>query len=273
MFVDDECPSDNLASLNQTISNVIDKYKRIDNVSTASVYLKIYGGSDWTAVNDEEKYEPGSLFKVPILIASLKMDEKNPGFLNQKLLYARPFDIGKKVNFKNKSIVLGNTYSIRELLKYMISYSDNNATALIETVLDGKTLIKLFTDLGLEVPNMASSQYLFTARGYSYFMRSICNASYLNTTNSEYAAELLSKSEFKDGISKGLPSTVKIIHKFGESGNQTEKQLHECAIIYLDNKTYLLTVMTKGKDVGKLSKLIQEISQTVYNEMINQSQS
>jgi hypothetical protein len=47
-------------------------------------------------------------------------------------------------------------------------------------------------------------------------------------------------------------------------------QLHESAIIYVKDKPYLLTVMTKGKDNKTLSKLIGEISSTVYKNMINQ---
>jgi beta-lactamase class A len=134
--------------------------------------------------------------------------------------------------------------------------------------MDSKILQKLFSDIGLDVPNVYASQYLFNTKEYSYFMRSIYNASYLTIDDSEYAGELLSQCEFKDGITKGLPASVKIAHKFGESGNQTEKQLHESAIVYLDHKPYLLTIMTKGKDNAKLSELIGEISREVYNDML-----
>ena len=58
-------------------------------------------------------------------------------------------------------------------------------------------------------------------------------------------------------------------HKFGESGTPVDKQLHESAIVYLDKKPYLLTVMTKGKDNASLSKLICEISSIVYKDQSN----
>ncbi len=63
--------------------------------------------------------------------------------------------------------------------------------------------------------------------------------------------------------------TVPIAHKFGESGTPIEMQLHESAIVYLKNKPYLLTVMTKGKDNKTLSKLIGEISAVTYKNMLN----
>jgi len=266
LFVDDICEGDGLASLKVEINTIIENYKNYQGVISASVYLKDITANEWMALNEEEKYEPGSLFKVPILIAYLKMNEEHPGILDKELLYNNAFNIGKAVAYKSKTIQLGKSYKVRELLKYMIEYSDNNATALLNNNLKPEVLIKLFKDLELEVPNVSSRQYFFTAKQYSLFMRAIFNASYLTIDNSEYAAELLSKCEFNDGIRKGVPKSVKMAHKFGESGTPTEKQLHESAIVYLNDKPYILTVMTRGKDNASLSKLIGEISSVVYKK-------
>lgn len=270
MFVDEDCESEQLMSVKQNISAIIDRYKILGDITTASVYLRAYNHNEWICVNENEKFDPGSLFKVPVLIAILKENELTPGFLNKQISYNQRIDAGKNVAFASKTIEFGQSYTIKELLVYMIKYSDNNATILLEKNLEPKILQKLFFDFGLEVPNMYASQYLFNAKDYSYFMRAIYNAAYLSVDDSEYAGELLSQCDFKDGILLGLPPNTKIAHKFGESGNQMTKQLHESAIVYLVNQAYLLTVMTKGNDNKKLSKLIGEISQTVYNDMKNQ---
>jgi len=269
MFVDDACESENLADIKQQLTAIVDKYKASGDLNNASVYIREYANNTWTTVNDDVKYDPGSLFKVPVMIAILKMNEMKPGFLNKPVTYSKKIDDGKNVSFKDKSIVLGNTYTIKELLTYMIKYSDNEATILLESQMDSVILQNLFKDIGLEVPNIYASQYQFTTKEYSYFMRAIYNASYLTIENSEFAAELLSQTRFKDGIVKGLPAKTRIAHKFGESGDQNEKQLHESALVYLNNKTYLLTIMTRGKENFKLSQVIAEISQTVYNYMKN----
>lgn len=269
LFVDDLCEGDALATVKQELSTIIQKYKNYQGVTSASVYLKDFSHNEWIAFNEEEKYEPGSLFKVPILIAYLKMNEEHPGVLDRELLFNQSFNIDKVVAFKSKSIQLGKSYKVRDLLKYMIGYSDNNATALLNNNLKPEVLQKLFKDLELEVPNVSAKQYFFTVKQYSLFMRAIYNASYLTIDDSEFAAELLSKCEFNEGIRKGIPTSVKIAHKFGESGTPVEKQLHESAIVYLDNKPYLLTIMTKGKDNASLSKLIGEISSAVYRNQSN----
>ena len=271
MFVDDICEGDNLATMKKEITNLIENYKNYQGVISASVYLKEFSHNEWIGVNEEEKYEPGSLFKVPILIAYLKMNEEHPGVLDKEILFNQQFSIDKVVAYKSKSIQLGKSYKVRELLKFMIEYSDNNATALLNNNLKPEVLLKLFKDLELELPNISAKQYFFTVKQYSLFMRAIFNATYLSIDDSEYAAELLNKCDFKDGIRKGVPASVKMAHKFGESGTPTEKQLHESAIIYLENKPYLLTIMTKGKDNASLSKLISEISAMVYKDQSNKS--
>ncbi|MFY7987240.1 MAG: serine hydrolase [Flavobacterium sp.] len=272
MFVDEECEGENLSKIKNEINILIQNHKILSNVSSVSIYLRDFNNGEWMSINDDIQYEPGSLFKVPILISYLKMSENNPSLLNQELLFDRPFDIKKNVAFKSKGITLGNKYKIRDLLKYMIAYSDNNATALLNNNLKPEILSKLFLDLNLEVPDPKSKNYFFTAKNYSLFMRAIYNASYLSDENSEFAAELLEKCDFKEGIISGLPKNVKTVHKFGESGSNMELQLHESAIVYLKNKPYLLTIMTKGKDNSSLIKIISEISSTVYNNMKQQAQ-
>lgn len=270
MWVDENCESDNLVSTKLKITEIIEKYKQTSDLVTASVYLRANG--QWTVVNENDKYEPGSLFKVPVLITILKMEEEHPGFLNKSVTYVNKVETGKNIAYESKSIQLGQSYTIKELLTYMIKYSDNAATILLENNIDTKVLQKLFSDIGIEVPNVYADNYHLTVRDYSFFMRIIFNAGYLTIKDSEYAAELLSECEFKDGIMKGIPANTKIAHKFGESGNQIERQLHESAVVYLDNGGgYLLTVMTKGKDLKKLSDLIGEISRTVYDDVNNQS--
>lgn len=273
MFVEDDNESEQLMGVKQNITAIIDRYKTLGDITAASVYLRVYGNSEWICINENEKFEPGSLFKVPVLLSILKQNEITPGFLNKKLVYNQRVDAGKNVAFASKTIQFGQSYTVRELLTYMIKYSDNDATILLEKNLEPKILQKLFSDFGLEVPNIYASQYLFTSRDYSLFMRAIYNAAYLSFEDSELAGELLGQCNFKDGILLGLPPNTRVAHKFGESGNQVEKQLHESAIVYLNHQAYLLTVMTKGGDNKKLSKLIGEISQTVYNEMRSEENS
>ena len=267
LFVDDKCQSDNLLPMKETVVSLIDNFKKSGTVNAASVYLRDISLNEWFAINDEESYKPGSLLKVPELITFLKMNEKQPGLLDRKITYSRAFDLKKKGLYLSKSIEVGHTYTIRELLTYMITYSDNNATQLLNDIIDVPTFQKTFTDLGLEAPDWNSSDYPITAKHYSMFLRALYNGCYLSSKDSEFATELLTHCDFKNGILNGLPSNTKIAHKFGEAGMATEQQLHESAIIYLQNKTYILTVMTRGTNPQKLPAVLSQISNVVYQAM------
>jgi beta-lactamase class A len=268
LFVENSCESENLQMLKSEINNLVSYYKQDGTLSTASVYLRSFFTSQWICTNGSEYYNPGSMLKVPEMIAYLKMNEASPGLLNRKLVYDQKYTSERKALFVTESIKLGQSYTVAELLKYMIMYSDNDAAFLLLKNIDVRTYKQVFNDFGLAVPDKNASNYPMCVSDYSKFMRALFNASYLNRENSEYAIELLKGSDFKNGIVKGLPKNLRVAHKFGEEGTLNNQELHESAIIYLENAPYLLTIMTKGKDITKQSKVLEDISSKVYNSLV-----
>ncbi len=267
LFVDEVCESDKLQPIKVSVTTLINEYKRIGAINSASIFLKEYSGNEWISINKDEKFLPGSLMKVPELITFLKMEEANPGILEKKLLFNKTYTIDKHPKYVSKEIQMGHQYSIKELLRYMIVYSDNNATSLLFENMNLNLFKKVFTDVGLDAPDLTAQNYPITARDFSIFMRILYNSSYLSDKHSEFATELLSSCDFKGGLVSGFPSNVKVAHKFGEAGDPSEKQFSESAIVYLNNDPYLLTVMVKGKDYSKLPDIIKQISGIVYQNM------
>jgi hypothetical protein len=99
-------------------------------------------------------------------------------------------------------------------------------------------------------------------------------ASYLNDDNSERILRYLSKSTFIDGLVAGLTKTVPVAHKFGVyefddtvHGILTHvQQLHDCGVIYHAKNPYILCIMTKGKDLPSLYKVIANTSKLIYED-------
>ncbi len=268
--VSKECEAQDLVALKNDITNLIENEKKAGVIINASVFIKEFSNAHWTSVNSEETYLPGSLFKLPVMFTILRMGENDPSFLNKKILYNPQGVVNIKQTYESKTIRPGQSYTVKELLTYMIAYSDNNATQLLNRIMNPDMLIKVFADLGLTPPkpNMADYMaYTISAHDYSIFMNALYNAAYLNINNSEFATSLLAQCNFKDGLVKGLPADVKIAHKFGEAGNAQFNELHETGIVYINNNTYLITVMTKGNDVKKLAETISEISRITYARM------
>jgi len=259
--------SENLKELKRSLNLEINQLKLNGTVSEASVYVRSLNNGDWTSVNRSTQYAPGSVIKIAALITFLKMSEQNPHLLTRE--FVAPAKV-KKVpiqTFKDEPIVPGRKYGAKELLKRMIVNSDNSATLIINESMDISIFKKLFTDLGIPEPDVHDPNFKIDVSDLSKFLNILYNATYLNKVNSEYALTLLSDSSFSLGIVNGIPADVKVAHKFGETGGRNEAQLHETAIVYKDNDPYLITIMTKGKDVQRLPEVLSGLSKITFLKM------
>ena len=264
LFTESECESPEMMGAKAHVQEVVEEYKSKGTIQDASVYLRRLNQGEWLEINGAEQYLPGSLMKVPELITFVKMNELNPGTLDRRVLYEKPFITGKDMHYTSKSIVLGQSYTIRELLTYMIVYSDNNATALLNSIMDLKVFARVFTDLGIPAPDFTARDIPISVNHFSRFMRTIFNATYLTMNDSEFCAELLSKSDFANGIRSGVPADIPIAHKFGEAGNANYSCFSETAIVYVSGSPYLITVMTKGKDLSALPAVVKDIAKAAH---------
>lgn len=268
LFAEKTCEAESFNSLKSSISNMINELKSKGEINSASIYVRLFNKGEWLSINEDATYQPGSLFKVPLLITYLRLDEKMPGFMNKQLTFnavtkeAKQFD----QKFVKDKIQLGKSYSIKELLKYMIVHSDNNATMLLFNNISPLEFEKTFTDLGLD-KNMTKSEGVVSARDYSKFWITLYNGSYLNFDNSEYALSLLSQSDFDEGMMKGIPHNIMVAHKFGEKGDAAHHCLHETGIVYANKSPYLVTIMTEGNDQKLLPDCLQKISSTIYSNI------
>jgi len=264
LFIEPNCESSKYGGLKYEITSQLKDMKSQGRIIRGSVYFKDFQKGEWMSINESELYHPSSLIKVPMLITYLLMGQKDAKLLNAKLVFEKP-EIMAHQTYNSLQVKEGKSYTIKELLKYMVVYSDNNATFMLNTHADMNVFNKLYSDIGLKIPDVHDKNYTISAREYSQFLRLIFSGNYLTIDNSEYAAELLSQCEFKEGMQKFLPKDISIAHKFGEWGDGKDlHQLSESGIVYLNNNPYLITVMTEGKDVKELANVIADISKVCY---------
>jgi beta-lactamase class A len=260
------CESKNYLSLKAGIIDYIESIKSAGELESASVYVKDLNGNEWMDVNPENTYHPGSLFKVITMITFLKMAENNMSILDQQVKYDQVLNPPMQT-FNSKVIQPGNTYKIKDLIYYMVVYSDNHATMLLHKYMDPKVFENVFTDLGLAKPNIYENTYQLSVKDYSKLVSVLYDGAYLSDPASDFAISLLCESDFALGLTKELPKSIKIAHKFGEAGKPGNRELHESAIVYLNNRPYLVTIMTKGKQSEKLAEMMARISKMVYDHM------
>ena len=204
--------SKELAPLKKKLAEQIEQEIVDGNITSASVHLMSFAKGEWTCVNPNGSFNMGSLVKVPLLITYLYEAESNPQVLNKKIYCEQALP----QNYASMNVQPEHFYTVKDLLKYMIAGSDINATNMLYDNVNEKLFKKTFTVLELPEPNIKDKNYKTNARLFSRFLTVLYDATYLSRSSSEQALRLLNQCSFKDGITKGLPPTVKMAHKFGE---------------------------------------------------------
>lgn len=257
---------DEYSSLKGTLNSLLEKKLAQKKISTASVYFRDLTKGRWIGINEEETYAPASLLKVALMIGYFKSSETGAVNLTDTLVYKSkglsPFETPSQ-------LIENQSYSLDDLIKYLITKSDNGAKDLLLANIDSKLLNSVYTSIGIKHPSETAG-YEISAKNYALFLRVLYNATFLNREFSEKALELLSQVEFKEGLVAGVADNIIISHKFGEKvnddgkGNVVDSEFHDCGIFYTQSGDYLLCVMTKGNDKKELIQTIKAVSEAVY---------
>ena len=275
-----------LSPLKSKINDYLDSKKQAGTYTSASVYLKDVQAGVYININPDSLYDPASLMKVPLLMIYLKQAETNPQLLKKSFVFTQQAQNSTVALIKDKSLVVGKSYTVQELLYHMIVYSDNESFWILYDHF-GEDIFKEL-DKKLTIPanydiihySKTDKHFIANVNSMAYYFMVLYNASFLTKTASKYALDILTKSTFKEGLAKGIDPNVLIAHKFGERtlsyyvGNKLENlqtEFHEFGIVYLKNRPYLLGVMTRGQQSNELQTMVSDISKMVYDDFKNQS--
>ncbi len=123
--------SDELKPLKSSLNAFINQNISSGLIKNGSVYLKDLNTGNYFVINGNEQYSPGSMMKIPIMMAFLKNAEKNPELLNQKVDFKKHFQINYNQTYTGEPLKENSTYTIGQLLYYLIVFSDNDADILL----------------------------------------------------------------------------------------------------------------------------------------------
>ncbi len=264
--------SGELVAFQDKIEEFVSDAKESGRATETAVYFRDLANGPWFGVNVEAEFSPASMLKVPVMMAWLKRAESDPAVLRRRLVY-RGQDLNAGTNVRSATrIERGKSYTVDELMSFMIEHSDNNAQALLRAHLGPQDLAAIYYTVGARVAQVETGDFM-TVRSYASFFRILYNATLLNRELSHKALTVLAQTDFHDGIAAGTPSTLIVAHKFGErafSGSD-ERQLHDCGIVYYPRRHYLLCVMTRGRDLGLQAGVIADIARLVHGEVDDQT--
>lgn len=271
-----------LQPIKSHLTNVINQEIGAGNVSSVSVYARSLIGARWFEIHGEEKYAPASLIKVFIMMAYYKADDDrgNTSELSRQLVFHASSNPTQNIPGEIiPHLVSGQVYTVDQLLRQMIVYSDNDAMNTLVSGFDAdtyKAFQTIFTDLQIPSPvtQTEDAMNFMSADEYAMVFRVLYGSTYLSRFYSEKALALLADAQYKDGLVAGVPGSTVVSHKFGvrsipaaQNGGVVGAELHDCGIVYYPSHPYLLCVMTRGTDFGKLQNVIQNVSHEAYVQL------
>lgn len=267
-----------LSSLENTLSVLVDGYRKTGKVKRMSIFVRDLNTSRFAGYKDDETYYMASLLKTPLVIGGFKLAEVEPKVLDQVIEYnGVPNLYGDQVIKSEEVLNAGQSYTVKDLMRRSIVYSDNTAAQILFDYFPEEFLSKIMQALGIQItrPSGEVENYI-TVRTYANMFRLLYNASYLTKEYSNETLDLLTQTRFAGAATSKLPKDVKVAHKFGErtlvydDGRVAIKQFHECGIVYAKDgdESYIFCIMTEGDDYNKLQQVIADISLVIYEEVI-----
>lgn len=230
------------------------------------VYFEDLTFHSWTGINERDKFKPASLLKVTTVSAVLKEIEEGETSLDLKVALDND-DLNYAYGdlYKKK----GDLFTVAQLIEIALVHSDNTAIKALHKLMAEDRWAEARIAMGVPVVSIEESEKgtVLSPKEFSNVFRSLYFAGYLCRTSSNWVLSLLSNTEFTEGIPAGVPKNVKVSHKIGTWAS--EGSMHDCGIVYA-NHPYLLCIMSEGTSVEEGTRVIKEISKTVYDYVSSQ---
>ncbi|MCB9801301.1 MAG: serine hydrolase [Pseudomonadales bacterium] len=274
-----ECDAGFIAQRNTSLhTELLDYFTSINIQDTASLYFRDLNTGMWIGINEDKLFPSASMSKVIGVISAYKMYEEDPSFFDEEHIYTNQFEYTRNVpenGSEDFHLQPDTRYTVRELVRRALVYSDNEAIQFLRYVTEKKNP-QISNDM-VERFSMNTVNGEVTLKNYSNVFRILYNASFLSRSSSEEILKILTETTFEDGMVAAIPKDVRVAHKFGffdRGANLDEPyRFNHCGIVYLPQKPYLLCISIPTDDLDSFRDSVEwteEISRITYQWVVAQ---
>ena len=239
---------------------------RQDGGIVGVVYKDILSGES-VRYNEELKFNPASVIKVPVMVEVMHQRAEGVFRLTDKLTLHGDEKIWGSGNLFYE--LPGKKFTIAYLTHVMITESDNTATKMLIDMLGKERISARMKQLGLKATCVGTSN-LLDAEGLNttspadmtLLLEKIVKHQMLDTKACEWMIEQLSEQKHRWGIPKYLPKEIKVANKTGTlSGIR-----NDCGIVFFERRPYVLAIFTRDvKSNVYATHLVGRISRSVFD--------
>ena len=259
----------------------IEKIIAASGAEVAVAYRPLDSSGGDILIDVAKPFHAASTMKVPVMIELFRQADAGLVTLDdpirvtntfKSIVDGSPYELSATEDSDGEVYkAIGKTMTLRQLITASIIVSSNLATNILIEKLGAENVRKTVASLGGEgmvVLRGVEDQKAFdrgmnnatTARALMVLMEKIARGEAVSRNASRAMADILRMQQFNDGIPAGLPEGVPVGHKTGS----ITRIHHDAAIVYAA-KPYVLVVLTRGIQDGKVSaKLMADISRVIY---------
>jgi len=225
-------------------------------------YIDLKTGTGF-GINEMEEYFAASTVKIPInlyLYKTIEDGEINP---NSTMKYIEEdYELGTG---RIQGEPFGKEYSIKELSRLSIIYSDNIAANMLIRLIGRYNFKDYMRDIGGNV--VVYKENTSCPRDMAIYMREVYMFYMRNPDLGRQLINCFENTVYNDRIPKLIPENVRVAHKIG---NWPPLEYHDVGIVFCD-RPYVISIMTKdNKDYEEACYAIANISKKVYDFISNQ---
>lgn len=252
----------NIQPLREDLNKIVEEEKPCE----VGVYFEFLNTGANISINQNARFWPASLVKIPTAMVVMKKIERGEWKLdNELVLFYEDRDNRFGMLYKKPA---GTRLTIEELLKELLINSDDTAHRILIRNLAAENFEEIFGGLGLG--ELYDQDYEITAKEYSRIFRALYTSSFLKREYSQKILEWLAETPFDEFLASAVPKEVVFSHKIG---THNEKNTYlDSGIVYIPNRPYLLTVMIKvvdGESKEKAKEIMKQISRKAYEYIKN----
>lgn len=250
--------------LRDQMDGIVTQYEaRGDKVG---VFFEFLNTGATIAINQDERFWPASLSKLPTALEVMKKAEDGDWQLSDQLVL---FDQDKSSDFGALyEQPTGTKFSIEDLLKALLIQSDDTAHRILIRNTTAGDFEELTSALGLQ--DFYNNDYDINAKEYSRLFTSLYSASYLNRSDSSLLLSWLTETPFNDFLQSGMPSGVTFAHKIGIQDPRSTYL--DSGIVYVPERPYILTVMVDSSATAtstEAKQIMRDLSKAAYDFVAN----
>lgn len=271
----------NLA-LNDTIGKIISNKKATVGVVVSNKYGVIVAEK-----NGAQHFPMQSVFKFHIAIVMLSEIEMGKFTLDQPVEIKKTDLLPKTWSPIRDKYPNGTTLTIREIIQYTVSQSDNNGCDILLQLLGGPKVVenyfkeKRFSDISIQINEAQmhtkwNEQFKNWITPYTsnaiLFQFNMDNQTFFTPTHKAFLLETMINTTTGMGRLKGLlPPSAVVAHKTGSSGANRKgvtAAANDIGIVYVDKENwYVISVFITQSSENEVvnDQIIAEISKAVWD--------